>query len=240
MADAALAAHPEATPSAGDRSYQALAEQIVALIKAGEFSAGMRLPSERTLAEKFGVSRTSVREAIIALEVQGLVEVRVGSGIYVCAVDGAAQPFAIPAGAGPIETLRARMLIESEVAALAASDRKDSDLDRLFDALTTMREHMDDKRAYDAADRMFHLHIAEATGNDVLLHIVTAMWDNARQDPRWDRIEQHFHTPELRSAVQDDHQRLFAALMARDADGARAAMRAHLERVIAEFTQTWR
>lgn len=239
MADAALAAHTEAPPSAGDRSYQALAEQIVALIKTGEFSAGMRLPSERMLAERFGVSRTSVREAIIALEVQGLVEVRVGSGIYVCA-GGAPQPFAIPAGAGPIETLRARALIESEVAALAATNRKDSDLDRLFDALTAMREHMDDKRAYDAADRRFHLHIAEATGNDVLLQIVQAMWDNARQDPRWDRIEQHFHTPALRCAVHEDHQRIFAALMARDAGGARAAMHAHLERIIAEFTQTWR
>jgi DNA-binding FadR family transcriptional regulator len=102
-----------------------------------------------------------------------------------------------------------------------------------------MREHMDDKNANAAADRQFHQRIAEATGNSVLLHMVSAMWDHAR-GPVWTQIEQHFHTPELRRASQDDHQRIFTALMGRDAAGARDAMRAHLERVIAEFTQAWR
>lgn len=229
-------------PSAGDRSYLNLAGQVMALIASGEFQPGERLPSERTLAEKFNVSRTSVREAIIALEVQGVVEVRVGSGIYVCAA--AARPkavsFELPWRPGPIESLRARALIESEVAGLAASERKDGDLDRIFSALRLMREHMDDKQANEAADRQFHLGIAEATGNDVLRHMVTALWDSGRSDPLWDKIEQHFHTPELRTASQEDHQRIFAALMARDGVAARAAMRAHLERVIAEFTQAWR
>jgi GntR family uxuAB operon transcriptional repressor len=224
----------------GDRSYQRLASQILALINCGEFSVGARLPSERTLADRFEVSRTSVREAIIALEIQGLVEVRGGSGIYTCAAQGA-QPasFQLPQGPGPIEVLRARALIESEIASVAASERKDSDLDRIFSALTAMREHMHDKQANDAADRLFHLRIAQSAGNSVLLHMVTAMWDSAR-GPVWSRIEQHFHTPELRVASQDDHQRIFTALMARDASAARGAMRAHLERVISEFTQAWR
>ncbi|MBN3818873.1 FadR family transcriptional regulator [Paraburkholderia sp. Se-20369] len=226
---------------AADRSYIGLARQIHAMVAAGAFEAGARLPSERSLADQFGVSRTQVREAIIALEVQGIVEVRVGSGIYVSAAD-AAKPvtFEVPRGPGPIETLRARGLIEAEIAALAALERKDADLDRMFVALTTMREQMDDKAAYDAADRQFHMRIAEATGNTVLLHMATAMWDCARSDPLWDKIEEHFHSPALRAASQEDHQRIFAAIMARDADGARDAMRAHLSRVIAEFTQAWR
>ncbi|WP_213763566.1 FadR/GntR family transcriptional regulator [Caballeronia sp. dw_19] len=224
-----------------DRSYIGLAKQIHALIAAGDFETGSRLPSERTLADKFNVSRTQVREAIIALEVQGVVEVRGGSGIYVAA-DLGARPvsFELPRGPGPIETLRARALIESEVAALAAVERKDSDLDRIFFALTTMRENMHDKQANDAADRQFHLCIAQATGNTVLLHMVTAMWDCARSDPLWDKIEEHFHTTALRVASQEDHQRIFAAIMARDPAEARQAMQAHLARVVSDFTQAWR
>jgi GntR family uxuAB operon transcriptional repressor len=226
---------------AADRSYIGLARQIHAMVAGGALEAGARLPSERSLADQFGVSRTQVREAIIALEGQGIVEVRVGSGIYVSVAD-AARPvtFEVPGGPGPIETLRARGLIEAEVAALAATERKDADLDRLFVSLTTMREQMDDKAAYDAADRQFHRRIAESTGNTVLLHMVTAMWDCARSDPLWDKIEEHFHSPTLRAASQEDHQRIFAAIMARDASGARDAMRAHLSRVIVEFTQAWR
>ncbi|MCA3802490.1 GntR family transcriptional regulator, partial [Burkholderia sp.] len=115
---------------AADRSYIGLARQIHAMVAAGAVEAGGRLPSERSLADQFGVSRTQVREAIIALEVQGIVEVRIGSGIYVSAAD-AARPvtFEVPRGPGPIETLRARGLIEAEVAALAATERKDADLD---------------------------------------------------------------------------------------------------------------
>ncbi|WP_323122684.1 FadR/GntR family transcriptional regulator [Burkholderia alba] len=230
---------PEA--EASDRSYFGLAKQVHRLIAAGDFATGARLPSERALADRFGVSRTQVREAIIALEVQGIVEVRLGSGIYVSAVEGARPvTFDLPHGPGPIETLRARVLIESEVAALAAAERKDGDLDRMFGALKTLREQMGDKQANDAADRRFHLSIAEATGNTVLLRMVTAMWDSARADPLWHKIEEHFHTPELRAASQEDHQRIFTAIMRREPEAARAAMRDHLTRVIGEFTQAWR
>lgn len=188
----------------------------------------------------FGVSRTAVCEAIIALEVQGLVEVKVGSGIYPLR-SGSAAPhvFDLPAGPGPIETLRARVLIESEVAAVAARERRDADLDRLWESLAQMRTHLADKIAYDAADRQFHLCIAEATGNRVLQHMVQAMWDNARNDPRWDKIEQHFHSTELREASLKDHQAVFAAIAERDAQQARVAMQLHLERVITEFSRAW-
>ena len=230
-----------ADAEAADRSYVGLAKQIYDLIAAGDVGPRARLPSERTLAERFGVSRTQVREAIIALEVQGVVEVRVGSGIYVAqAPEARTVTFDLPRGPGPIETLRARAVIESEIAALAAAERKDADLDRIFAALRTMRENMDDKAANEAADREFHLAIARATGNEVLRLVVAAMWDNSRADPLWKKIEEHFHTPALRAASQEDHQRVFSAIMARDAAGARAEMHAHLTRVIREFTQAWR
>jgi len=232
----------ERSEHGSDRSYQKLAQQLGALIADGEFAAGARLPSERALAERFDVSRTLVREAIIVLEIQRKVEVRGGSGIYVC--DGveaapAARVFAPPVGPGPFELLRARCLIESEIAAVAATARHDADLDRIFAALAAMREHLHDKAANEAADRLFHLRIAEATGNSVLLQMVTALWDHTKA-PVWSQMEAHFHTPALRQASQDDHQRIFSALLERNADAARAAMRAHIERVIGEFAQAWR
>lgn len=225
-----------------ERSYQDLARKIIELAHSDrDTAAEQRLPSERTLAEMFSVSRTAVREAIIALEVQGLVEVKVGSGIYVLPPGSqAAHGFEISGGPGPIETLRARALIESEIASVAARERRDSDLDRLFETLAAMRNHLADKAPYDAADRQFHLAIAEATGNRVLQHMVQAMWDNARSDPRWDKIEQHFHSQALRETSLNDHQAIFAAISARDAEGARAAMQQHLGRVIQEFSQAWR
>lgn len=239
MADKAAIPSPQAWK--GERSYRELAEKIVELVREGEFLPGTRLPSERALAERFVVSRTAVREAIIALEVQGLVEVRMGSGIYIAAGANDGRPgLSLPSGPGPIEALRARSLIESEVAAQAAREGRDADLDRILEALDRMREQMGDKSAYDQADRLFHLRIAEATGNNVLMHVVQSMWDNARNDPRWDKIELHFHTPALRSASLEDHQRIFAALLAREPEQARQAMRRHLERVISQFSQTWR
>lgn len=235
-------ASTDSTPKAvSDRSYQRLAAQLLALIAQGEFKLGERLPSERALAERFDVSRTSVREATIALELQGVVEVRGGSGIYVTQATSsvAALAFMPETGPGPFELLGARCLIESEIASVAAETRKDADLDRIFSALADMHEHIDNKEANEAADRLFHLRIAESTGNSVLLQMVTAMWAQAR-GPVWTKIEHHFHTPELRLASHADHQRIFKALLARDPVAAKAAMRGHLERVISEFTQAWR
>jgi len=239
----AVAAH--AGDTSADRTYQRLAARIAALIASGEFEVGARLPSERALADRFDVSRTLVREAIIVLEIQGKVEVRGGSGIYVCAPASApaesnrSTSFMPPAGPGPFELLRARCLIESEIAYAAAESRKDADLDRIYAALAAMREHMHDKAANEAADRLFHLRIAEATGNSVLLQMVTALWDHTKA-PIWSQMEAHFHTTALRQASQDDHQRVFTALLERNAAGARDAMRAHIERVIGEFAQAWR
>lgn len=232
---------PDRSPlPAGERSYRELAQKFVELINDGEFPPGSRLPSERALGERFAVSRTAVREAVIALEVQGIVDVRMGSGIYVSEQPGpAANGFRLPSGPGPIETLKARSLVESEIAAQAAQERRDGDLDRLLDALNRMRAQVDDKVAYDAADRLFHLRIAEATGNEVLTQLVQSMWDLARSDPRWEKIEHHFHTPALRAASLEDHQAIFAALLARDAQGARQAMRQHLQRVVTQFSQAW-
>ncbi|MDM0024359.1 FadR/GntR family transcriptional regulator [Variovorax saccharolyticus] len=237
-------AQAEGASKVAERSYLRLAAQIMELVQQGEIKPGERLPAERVLAERFDVSRTAVREATISLEIQGVVEVRGGSGVYVTQTPTPIRsvvvtPFMPASEPGPFELLRARCLIEAEIAGQAAQVRKDSDLDRIFSALTEMHEQMDNKEANAEADRLFHVRIAESTGNSVLMQMVTALWAQAR-GPIWTKIEHHFHTPELRLASHADHQRIFNALLARDADASRAAMRAHIERVITEFTQAWR
>src|SRR6185369_14686589 len=98
------------------RLYRQIADQIAALIESGEYGIGERLPPERDLAKQLGVSRPSVREALIALEVEGFVEVRVGSGVYVMGSKSPAHADALPADSGPFELIRARWLIEAECA----------------------------------------------------------------------------------------------------------------------------
>lgn len=219
------------------RLYRQIADQIATLIDRGEFAAGARLPAERELASVLGVSRTSVREAIICLELAGRVEVRVGTGIFVCT---APRPDAAPATAsdgdapGPFDLLRARQVIEGEIAALAARTIRRREIAVLHETMSRMRASDADHVPRESADREFHVAIAQATGNSALRAVVNRLWD-ARSHPLWTRIEAHFHTPALRARTLEDHAAIVAALEAHDPDAARAAMHRHLARVIREF-----
>src|SRR4051812_11590393 len=117
------------------RLYRQIADQIAALIEKGEYGKGERLPPERDLARQLGVSRPSVREALIALEVEGYVEVRVGSGVYVLGARPAGVAEALPADSGPFELIKARWLIEAECAALAAKHATKAQVRAMEEAL---------------------------------------------------------------------------------------------------------
>jgi GntR family transcriptional regulator, uxu operon transcriptional repressor len=214
------------------RLYRQIAEQIAGLIAAGEFAHGARLPAERELAALLGVSRTSVREAIISLEIAGLVEVRVGTGIFV-APGPAATGSGGDKGPGPFELLDARRLIEGEIAALAAANAREGDVDALRQAVARMAAHIDDFAIREEADRDFHLGIAKATGNGSLELVVEGLWNQRAE--LWGRIQQHFHTAALAKQTLRDHASILAAVAARDGDAARAAMHRHLARVAREF-----
>jgi DNA-binding FadR family transcriptional regulator len=220
---------------ASQRLYRQIAGQIAGLIDSGEFAVGSRLPPERELAVLLGVSRTSVREAILALEIEGRVEVRVGTGIFVTA---AAVAPAQADGPGPFDLLAARELIEGEAVALAATRIDDDALARLRATIETMRRSDDELATRAAADREFHTLIAEASGNGAYPLLVGALWDQ-RRGGLWARIETHFHTPALRARTLDDHAAILAALEQRDAAAARAAMVGHLQHVACEFQRRW-
>ena len=221
------------------RLYRQIADQIRGLIKSGEFPAGSRLPPERDLAKQLGVSRPSVREALIALEVEGLVEVRIGSGIYVLAPGGAGDvPAANEAAAGPFELLRARYVIESECAALAAKSAKKAQVAAIESALDEMERERRDGRQPLAGDRLFHMRIAEATGNGALVHVVKMLWDE-RVGPLYQQLEHHYDSPELWTAAMAEHRSVLKAIAGRDPAGARAAMQRHLNQAYKRFSKGW-
>lgn len=227
------------------RLYRQIAEQLRGLIGAGEFAAGQRLPAERDLARHLGVSRPSVREALIALEVEGWVEVRIGSGIYV-------RPAAHRSGAraprngngtgadwGPLELMRARELVEGEVAALAARHARKPQVATMASALERMREEVASGVEPAEGDEVFHATIAQACGNEVLGDTVRNYW-GARHGPLFERLGDWFENPASWSAAVAEHAAVLEAIRARDAEQARAAMQRHLRKATARYEASWR
>lgn len=225
---------PHEINSAEPRLYRVVSSRIEELIRAENIQPGERLPSERDLATKLGVSRTSLREALIALELGGVVEVRGGSGVYVS--EQVTPPAEVPAaGPGPFEVLAARRLIEVEMAALAARQATDSQIDAILSAVEEMERHHDDRSENEAADRNFHLAIARATGNSALVGVIEYLW--AQRGTLWHKLKEHFQTEELRKQTLTDHRDILAAIASHDVAGARQAMRAHLDRVTKTFSR---
>jgi DNA-binding FadR family transcriptional regulator len=221
------------------RLYRQIADQIAALIEAGEYGPGERLPPERDLAKQLGVSRPSVREALIALEVEGYVEVRIGSGVYV--VERPAEKIAAssPAeGSGPFELIKARWIIEAECAALAAKHATRAQARAIEEAIDRMEEARVRGAMPLDADRQFHMRIAEASGNSALILVVKTLWDQ-RAGPLFRRLEHHYDTPALWTVAIREHRDIAAAIARHDAGAARAAMRRHMNHAAKRFSSSW-
>jgi DNA-binding FadR family transcriptional regulator len=221
------------------RLYRQIADQLVTLIGRGEFQPGARLPAERDLARQLGVSRPSVREALIALEVEGFVEVRVGAGVFVKNRDRvAAGKVALPPDSGPFELIQARRVIESECAALAARHASLTQIRQLRSALASMSRDRRRNVVPLEGDRLFHERIGAASGNSAMAMLVKTLWVQ-RTGPLFLRLEHHFDTPALWNAAISEHGEVLAAIERRDAAGARAAMRRHLDRAAMRFKRSF-
>ena len=227
------------------RLYRQIAEQLRSLIGQGEFAPGSRLPAERDLAAQLGVSRPSVREALIALEVEGWVEVRTGSGVYVLERPAKARQSAVtnsPIAAtewGPLELIRARRVVEGEIAAIAAIQGKRKDTDAMARAIAAMRADADQGVMPLDGDRAFHTAVVQASGNGVLLETVQGFWDS-RRGPLFERLGGYFETVESWRAAIAEHEDIHAAIRAKDSAAARAAMHTHLDNSHARFSASWR
>jgi DNA-binding FadR family transcriptional regulator len=229
-------------PVEPQRLYRQIAEQLRALMSGGEFKPGSRLPAERDLAKQLGVSRPSVREALIALEVEGWVEVRTGSGVYVLDRAGRSNGNGTkvpPSEWGPLELIRARRVIEGEIASLAATKARRRNVQAIREAIDMMRQATDRGVAPLDGDRAFHTAIAQSCDNVVLLETVQTFWD-ARHGPLFERLGDYFETvPSWRMAIAE-HEVILDAISAHDGPAARAAMQVHMDKSHARFSASWR
>jgi DNA-binding FadR family transcriptional regulator len=225
------------------RLYRQIAEQLRTLISQGEFTVGARLPAERDLARQLGVSRPSVREALIALEVEGWVEVRTGSGVYVLdrSTRGKQAPLVQVAANewGPLELIRARRVVEGETAAMAAMQAKRKDIDAMRKAIETMTNDADRGVMPLEGDRAFHTAIVQASGNVVLVETVQTFWDS-RRGPLFVRLGGHFETVQSWRAAIHEHGAILEAIHAHDSAAARTAMHEHMDKSHARFSASWR
>ena len=232
---------PTASPQ---RLYRQIADRLRQRVAFGEFAVGARLPAERDLALQLGVSRPSVREALIALEVEGMIEVRTGSGIYVQSLATPAKSTATeepntPADWGPLEVMSARILVEAEVAALAAQNAQKKDLQAIRSALQKMKQEAARDELPRWGDEAFHEGIAKACGNSVLLDTVTRFWQ-ARNGPLFERLGDYFEHPASWQAAIAEHQVVLDAIEAHDAAAARKAMQKHLKQAHKRYSASWR
>jgi DNA-binding FadR family transcriptional regulator len=221
------------------RLYRQIADQLRALIARGEFAVAHRLPAERDLAKQLGVSRPSVREALIALEVEGWVEVRTGSGVYV--LDRLHRAAAPPADAewGPLELIRARRVVEGECAALAATHATRKEVQAITTAIEQMKALADGNVMPLEGDRAFHIAIVSACGNAVLIETVQTYWDS-RRGPIFTRLGGHFETVKSWRAAIGEHEAVRDAIAAKDPQAARQAMHAHMDKAHQRFSASWR
>lgn len=215
--------------------YQKVAADIAEKVENGTYGPGQRLPGERDLAEEYGVSRPTIREAMIALEIRGLVEARHGSGLYVTLASPAETP-ALELDIGAFELMEARILFESETAALAATTISDEAVEEIAQAVRDMdREESGDMRV-EQADRRFHVGIAAATNNSAIRSIIETLWDLRYRSP----LSIHMFARARRKGVNprsDEHQLILDALRKRDPVAARDAMRRHLRRVVEDLLE---
>jgi DNA-binding FadR family transcriptional regulator len=208
-----------------ERLYITVFNEISTLIKDGEFPVGSRLPTERELAERFGVSRPTIREAIIALEAKEEVSVKAGSGVYVLGNNLVNDDFSREISA--FELLEARVLLEGEAAALAARMIDPEQLKELEKALHTIELEDVKDNSSSGADRQFHSIIAQATHNRVIAKQISFLWDIQENLNHINNAHKAVCDEEDKHTRIADHVAIYNTIASGDADAARTSMREH-------------
>jgi GntR family transcriptional repressor for pyruvate dehydrogenase complex len=222
---------------ASQRIYQQIVDQISRMIREGTLQPGDRLPPERQLAEEFGVSRAAVREALSALGLMGLVEVRAGEGTFVRSVtpEGLVSPLALLLTmerdqALGLELLEIRAALEAEAAYLAAQRREEEDLAQMAKALEQMEQALVEGGLGAEADLAFHHAISAAAGNGLLVQVMRTLQESMTESLQEYR-ERLLRIPSMDRVLLEEHQSIWAAIRDRNPDMAHDRMRAHIERV---------
>lgn len=223
--------HHEQPPARRMRLHEEIVGQIRSLIKAGELKSGDKLPPERRLSELFGVSRHCVREAIRALEQQRLLVCRLGDGTYVLesSEENLVEPFAalIEQRRDKLrEILEFRRILEPQIAALAATNATEADVQHMREALARHRVDIEAGGTGADADGEFHLMIARAAHNSILEEVLVRLHDILTESR-----DSTLQTPRRREWAVLTHDRIMRAIEQRDAPGASRAMQEHIMRI---------
>ncbi|MHA6313020.1 MULTISPECIES: FadR/GntR family transcriptional regulator [Pantoea] len=213
-----------------ERLYRQIANAIMAGIERGDFVAGDLLPPERELAKQLGVSRSSVREALIALEMTGWVDIRTGTGVFVAQPLPASAPATESEACSLQDLLQAREAFEGMLAGLAARNGSPHQRAALLALTAELQQHQENDAAFLAQDKRFHLLISEMSGNDLLRELLEQLW-NQRHTPHVQRLERHFAANSFALEMNADHQQIANAIVAGDEVAARQAMENHLRHV---------
>ncbi|KYK93413.1 FCD domain-containing protein, partial [Aggregatibacter actinomycetemcomitans] len=214
------------------RSYKKIGNELKEQLANHQYKVGDKLPAERDLAEYFNVSRTVIREALIMLEIENLVEVRKGSGVYVIALpqrSASNDDLLDKVDVGPFELLQARQLLESSIAEFAALQATRADITKLKDILATERATLEQGDEDYVADEDFHRTIAEITQNEVIVQMQKALWDLRVNSQMWKGLHLHIPNQSHRHLWLQDHENIITALQRKDPAMAKKAMWQHLE-----------
>src|SRR2546422_7572394 len=218
-------------PIKSTRIYEEIVRQVKAMIADGKLKGGDRLPPERDLAEKFVVSRTSVREALRALESLGLVEIRPGEGTFVrqVSIDALIEPLAllmVSQREAIGELFEARRLLEPSLAALAATRATPEEIQEMERILDEQGKEVASGRTGLAQDAQFHAAIGAAAHNRAITRIAHGIMDLLTQSR-----EESLNTPGRPTRSHEDHRRMLEAIKRRDPAAAERAMLDHLNAV---------
>jgi DNA-binding FadR family transcriptional regulator len=215
-------------PASVGEGAAAIAARLRQAILEGTYTYGARLPAERDMAQHFGTSRSTIREALRQLEEQRLLTRRIGSGTFVnhrVSPDGDY----IAEVTSPLELIDVRLAIEPNIARLAAVNATARDLDRVGQALATVEAAGDDQEAFSAADEQFHLLLAECTSNPLMAWLYRQIND-VRGHRQWHSMKDKILTPARIRDYNVQHRALYEALRSRDVDAAVAVIVRHLEK----------
>ncbi|MDR6665754.1 FadR/GntR family transcriptional regulator [Rhizobium sp. 1399] len=224
------------------RLYQIVARRIARMIEANTANPDWRMPSERELAEELQVSRPVVREAVIALEMRGIVEVKGRAGIVVLPARNISNNFekiSADIGPGPFELLEARLAVESSAAAMAAERATNYDILVLEECIAQMEQETNVMLLKEKGDRDFHMTIARMTGNAIIVSIVEALWAQRDESVMWRKLHEHIHAPSVRPLWIGDHHAVLTALRLRNPDAAYKAMARHIRNVSNELMDAY-
>ena len=215
--------------------YQEIADQIAAYALSGHFQPGARLPSEQTLAENFNSQPDTVKEALVALNLAGIVDISPENGMRVAIRLPAKHPnFIQQYGPGPLELMKARILLEPEIAALAAPSMTAEDLSELEMLNNQYLQSMDNQLVCRSFDEAFHLKIARTAHNNMLYDMLAGIFKTRNEMPMWLRFITimdmvYGQMSYVNFVKRKNHKRLIACLRERNPEESRLVMREHLE-----------